>query len=41
MQDKIHPFTLYSIIMPLKYHIFENILENGAFTPLEQMLHFP
>ena len=23
--------TLYSIITPLKYHIFENIMENGAF----------
>ena len=27
--------------MPLKYHVFENIVENGAFAPLEQMLHFP
>ena len=26
--------------MPLKYHIFENIMENGAFA-LEQMLPFP
>ena len=25
--------------MPLKY-IFEHIMENGAFAPLEQMLHF-
>ena len=24
----------------LKYHIFENIMENGAFALLEQMLHF-
>ena len=32
--------TLYSIIMPLKY-AFENIMKNGAFPPLEQMLHFP
>ena len=23
--------TLYSIITPLKYHAFENIMENGAF----------
>ena len=23
------------------YHIFENIVENGAFALLEQMLHFP
>ena len=33
--------TLDSIIMPLKYHVFENIMENGAFAHLEQMLHFP
>ena len=26
---------------PLKYHIFENFMENGAFAHLEQMLHFP
>ena len=25
---------------PLKYHVFENIMENGAFALLEQMLHF-
>ena len=22
-------------------NIFENIMENGAFAPMEQMLHFP
>ena len=27
--------------MPLKYHAFENIMENGAFALLEQMLNFP
>ena len=27
--------------MPWKYHVFENIMENGAFALLEQMLHFP
>ena len=27
--------------MPLKYHVFENIMENGANAPKEQMLHFP
>ena len=27
--------------MPLKYHVFENIMENEAFAQLEQMLHFP
>ena len=26
---------------PVKYHRFENIMENGAFAILEQMLHFP
>ena len=26
---------------PLKYHVFENIMENRAFALLEQMLHFP
>ena len=31
--------TLYSIKTPLK--AFENIMENGAFALLEQMLHFP
>ena len=25
--------TLYSLITPLKYHVFENIMENGAFAP--------
>ena len=34
------PLTLYPIEMPLKYHVFENIMENGAFALLEQMLHF-
>ena len=28
-------------VMPLKYHVFENIMENEAFALLEQMLHFP
>ena len=27
--------------MPLKCHVFENIMESGAFALLEQMLHFP
>ena len=26
---------------PLKYNVFEIIMENGAFAPLEQMLHLP
>ena len=25
----------------MKYQVFENIMENGAFAHLEQMLHFP
>ena len=29
------------ILTPLKYHAFENIIENGAFAPKQQMLHFP
>ena len=33
--------TFYSIITTLKYHVFENIMENGAFALLKQMLHFP
>ena len=33
--------TLYAMITPLKYHVFENSMENGAFALLEQMLHFP
>ena len=43
-QKKHFPLTLSSIITPLtplKYHVFENIMENGAFAPKEQMLHFP
>ena len=24
----------------MKYHVFENIMENGAFALLEQMLYF-
>ena len=30
----------YFIKTPLKYHVFENIVENRAFALLEQMLHF-
>ena len=33
-----HQNALY---MPLIHKVFENIMENGAFAPLEQMLHFP
>ena len=28
-------------MMPLKYHVFENIMENETFALLELMLHFP
>ena len=34
-------FALYSIITPLKYHVFENIMDNRAFALKEQMLHYP
>ena len=37
----LNGLTLYYIITPLKYQVFENIIENGAFAHLEQMLHFP
>ena len=34
--------TLYFIVTPFNaFEIFENIMENGAFALLEQMLHFP
>ena len=39
-----HSLTLYplkGLLAPLKYNIFENIMENGAFALFEQMLHFP
>ena len=36
----IYVLNLYSIITSLKYHVFENIMEKGAFALLEQMLHF-
>ena len=36
------PLTLYSIITSFDiYSIFETIMENGEFAPLEQMLHLP
>ena len=30
----------HSSTQPLRSHVFENIMENGAFALLEQMLHF-
>ena len=37
--------TLYSITTPFYtfeiYHVFENIMENGTFALLEQILNFP
>ena len=27
--------------MPMKYHVFENIMENGVFALQDQMLSFP
>ena len=38
------PLTLFPIkhlLTSLKYHVFENMIENGAFALLEQLLHFP
>ena len=32
---------IVTFLTPLKFHIFENIMENGAFALFEQMLHFP
>ena len=32
----LQELTIYSIIMPLKYHVFQNIMENGAFAPFEK-----
>ena len=37
----ITPYSIITLLMPLKYHVFENIMENGAFALLEQMLLFP
>ena len=33
--------SLYSIMAPMRYHVFENIMEKKRFALLEQMLHFP
>ena len=33
--------SLDSIKMPLKYRVFKNIMKNGTFALLEQMLHLP
>ena len=50
MLKKVHPLdtlivlACYSNKTPFdafEYHVFENIMENGAFALLEQMLHFP
>ena len=30
--QKLPNVTIYHILTPLKYHVFENILENGAFS---------
>ena len=34
-------FTLRCLLTPLKYQVFDNLKENGAFAPLEQVLHIP
>ena len=36
---KIDSFLKKRLLTPLKYHVFENIMENGAFAPKEQILH--
>ena len=42
MNLNINPLLhINAFLMPLKHHVFENILENGVFALLEQMLHFP
>ena len=38
--QRVNPF-LQRLLTPLKYHVCENIMKNGAFALLEQMLHFP
>ena len=37
---EISIFPMIVLFMPLKYHVFENLMENGAFALLEQMLLF-
>ena len=40
--NRLKPFPPYQrLLMPMKYHIFESIMENGAFALLEQLLHIP
>ena len=41
MSDIYGRFLKFHLLTSLKYHVFENIIENGAFALLEQMLHFP
>ena len=38
--NNLQHLTFYSMIRPLKYYVFGNIMENRAFAPMEQMLHF-
>ena len=33
-------YSMITFLRPLKYHVFENIMENRAIAHLEQMLHF-
>ena len=37
----LKPLLHEHLVTPLKYKVYENIMKNGAFAPLEQMLHFP
>ena len=38
---KLLSLTLVILMKPLKYYVFENIVENGVFALLEQILPFP
>ena len=41
LYSNITPFGAFEISYIWKYHVFENIMENGEFALLEPMLHFP
>ena len=36
----LHNNTFHTFEIQM-YHVFENIMENGAFALLEQMVHYP
>ena len=39
-RQRLSLYSIKRLLTPLKYRVFENIMENGAFALLEQMLHF-